>query len=313
MLAIIYAYKRASLVQRNALQIIKLNNDFKRKHGFEVFSEVFLFHDGLRSKEDFEGRNLHEKTLATCLSLEQEFSKIKTVKFENNINLTPNFFRIFAFLEDKMSKAIVIEEDKVLKLEGVEFLYENHKSMDSRTLIDTLPRSNHVAKGQEKYATLHTDGGNLMFGSELIENARQIWSVKDKFTKEFEKNLFFYLGSFLGGYSLKRAFNYYSSHLSWGLFNPDRPDSLFAYTLVLTKQLKICPPLRLSYDWSDQSALGMNVNQIPKNRDRICDCKPINIWNFNVCIRCEKRHLRERVAITRFSQARAYLNYKLNK
>ena len=313
MIAVVLAYKRASLVQNNVLRIIKLNNDFKRKHGFEVFSEVLLFHDGLRTNEDYEGRNSHEKTLETCLSLELEFTKVKTVNFNNNINLTPNFFRICSYLEDKVSEAVIFEEDKAIKFEGIEFLYENYKLMDSKTLIDTLPRSNHVAKGKERFATLHTDGGNLMFGSEVIETARVIWGVKDKFTEEFEKNLTLYLGSFLGGYSLKRAFRYYSNHLTWGLFNPDRPDSLFAYTLILTKQLKICPPLRLSDDWSDHSAIGMNINQLPKNRDRICDRKPINIWNSHVCTSCDKRHLRERVAITRFSHSRSYLKYKLYK
>lgn len=107
MIAVILAYKRSNLVHKNVLQIIKLNNDFKRKHGFEVFSEVLLFHDGLRSNEDFEGRNSHEKTLEMCLSLELEFTKVKTVNFKNNINLTPNFFRICTFLGDKVGAAVV--------------------------------------------------------------------------------------------------------------------------------------------------------------------------------------------------------------
>lgn len=311
MIAVIFAYRRPSLVLANALQTIKLNSEFKIKYGVEIFSEILLAHDGIRSNESLENRKAYEETLATCISLEQEFSEIKFIKFADNIGLTPHAFRIFQLLKSNADKAVVIEEDKSLKFEGLEFLYSNYKLMDSKSLIDTLPRSNHSTMNFTNYSTLHTDGGNLIYGSQLIETAKAIWKSKDKFKSDFENNLMYYLGSFLSGYSLRNAFRYYSNNLSWGLFNPDRPDALFAYTLIMSKQLKICPTSRLSYDWSDKSNLGLNVNHVRGNEIYACDSKPTKIWNFSMCNFCEKKHLSERVAITRLSRIRAHLSYKI--
>ena len=91
-------------------------------------------------------------------------------------------------------------------MQGIVFLDQTSKSMDSAVMIDTLPLNRHLSGKQAQTSTLFTDNGNIMIGEDLYDRVKHLWSVKDKYQEEFEKNLHLYLSNFLSGYSLKKAF-----------------------------------------------------------------------------------------------------------
>ena len=311
MIPVFFAYKRGDLLLKNVLNTIELDLKFKEKYKNTLFSEILLVHDGVRNSEDLEHRQHHYRTLELCRSLEQTYSKIKLIQFNNNIGLTPHAFRVFSLLGTKLMESIIIEEDKFLTLEGMEFLQNNLDALNSKNMLDLLPKFNHVREINENFSTLYTDGGNVVYGTGLIETAKEIWAVKEKYQVQFEKNLHFYLSQFLVGYGLKRAFDYYSKSFSWGLYNFDRPDSLICYSLILTREPKISPLSRKTQDFSGQDNLGKNVNTLPKVRGAH-EYLPMKIWNTEFCKLCEKKGVSERVSINRHSRARRYLNFKFN-
>jgi hypothetical protein len=311
MIPVFFAYKRSQLLLKNVLNTIELDVQFEKKYKKALFSEILLVHDGVRDAEDMEHRRLHNRTLELCRSLEQTHSKIKLIQFNNNVGLTLHAFRVFSLLSTKLMESILIEEDKFMTFEGMEFLRHNSDAINFKNMVDLLPKFNHISKSRENLSSLHTDGGNVLYGAGLIETAREIWAVKDKFQVQFEKNLHLYLSQFLSGYGLKRALLYYSNGFSWGLYNVERPDALICYSLVLTRELKISPLSRITDDYSGQDSLGKNVNTLPIIR-RAHEYRPIKIWNTELCKLCEKKGVSERVSINRHSSARRYLNFKFN-
>jgi len=312
MIPVFFAYKRGDLLLKNVLNTIELDLKFEKKYKKALFSEMLLVHDGVRDSEDMEHRQHHNRTLGLCRSLEQTYSKIKLIQFNNNIGLTPHAFRVFSLLSTKLKESIIIEEDKFLTFEGMEFLRNNLDALNSKNMLDLLPKFNHVRESSENLSSLYTDGGNVVYGTGLLETAREIWAVKEKYQVQFEKNLHFYLSQLLVGYGLKRAFDYYSKSFSWGLYNFDRPDSLICYSLILTQELKISPLSRKTDDYSGQDSLGKNVNTLPAMR-KAHEYLPLKIWNTEFCKLCEKKGVSERVGINRYGRARRHLNFKFNK
>ena len=313
MKALVYAYKRPELTREIVVRINKINTQYQSKYYEEAISQIILVHDGIREEESDSSERSHRKTRELCLYLEETQPKVSTLIFENNVGLTNHMFRIVSYLEEDVGNFILIEEDKAPTLEGVEFLIQNSRLRKNLSLLDTLPMNKHTSQSKILTSTLFTDNGNIVISESCLELAKRLWAVKDKYQSDFNKNLFLYFSSFLSGYPLNRALRYYSNYFSWGLVNLDRPDSLLAYTLILEKQLKHCPQIPLSENWSARDTRGKNVNSVPINRGLTCECTMIQIWGMDVCPKCEMQGTAERVALDRFGAIRSMLEFKARK
>ena len=313
MIPIILAYQRPELTLQLLTKLHQINSDFQRKNGEYAFSRIVLAHDGLQDKVSSDTRRYHEQTRQLCQDLEKDKTDVKTLLFDKNIGLTQHIFRCIDAQAITSRDCILFEEDKIPTLEAIEFLKSKKILMDPSCILDTLPINQHLSFELDYVSTLFTDNGNLVIGEELLNLAKELWIKKDLFQDEFEKNLLFYFSSFLSGFSLRRAYKFYSEILSWGLLNPDRPDSLFAYALVLSKKLKICPVLPLSENWSDRDSRGKNVNYLMPNRGEECRAKSVKIWNLSACPQCEKFGASERIGLTPYLAMKNSIEYRVRK
>ena len=297
MIPVILAYKRPELVQHSIARLLEIDSEYKRIYGKGAFSSIFLIHDGLRETEDKASQGFHQETRELCVDLERANTKIQSITFNANLGLTHHMFRIIDNLDSELSSYIFFEEDKAPSMEGIQFLIQTSKSMNPADLIDTLPFNRHESLRQKSICTLFTDNGNTIIGDELLEVAKNVWFDNYRYQEIFSKNLYEYLGSFLSGFALKRAYSFYLGHLQSGLTNVDRTDSLFAYSLIVLKRFKTCPSSRLSEDWSDQDNRGKNVNSLPIGRNVSCKSHIIKIWQQNVCSFCERQGINDRTAL----------------
>jgi hypothetical protein len=310
-IAIILAYKRPELTLNLVTRILNIDLDLKSKKGIQCFDKILLVQDGVRITEDSKAVIDHQNVKKLCLELEKEDSRISTMLYKENIGLTQHMFRIVEEIEVNTNDCIFFEEDKVPSLEAIEFLFYSRKSMDPLCILDTLPLNEHPKMKRSNIATIFTDNGNILIGDAIFDLAKHLWVAKDSFKIDFERQLHIYLSSFLSGFSLVQAQRYYSKYLSWGLVNGDRPDSLFAYALLLSKKFRMCPSSRLSENWSDRDTRGKNVNELPSNRGLDCMCKSIEIWGFEVCPCCEKQGVSERIGLTLTAKIKNSINYRL--
>lgn len=310
MLALILAYQRPQLLSSLVSELLKINKTYSNINREEPFSRIVIAHDGPRENNFFDAESYRE-----CFDLgeiwQKQHSNIQMFSYKKNIGLTPNLFRVLEDTSTNSSQVVIFEEDKAPTLEGIEFLNFQRKWMDPLCILDTLPMQNHVNRRKDSLSTLFTDNGNQIIGEELLLLTRELWLVKDKFQEDFEKNLFLYLSNLISGYGLKRAQKFYSNYFSWGLVNPDRPDSLLAYALLLKKKLKVCPTSRLSEDWSHKDHRGKNINYQLSNRNLRCVTKSINFWGFDSCSSCELFGISERVGLSLFQSLGNSLKYRL--
>ncbi len=313
MIPIILAYKRPELVQLSFSRLLEIDSEFKVKYRSSAFSRIVLIHDGIREVERGKSKRFHNQVREICIALEKRHTKVTSIVFDDNLGLTNHIFRIHGALDSNLRSSIFIEEDKAPTLQGIEFLDQTSKSMDSAVMVDTLPLNMHLSRKNTQTSTLFTNNGNTIIGEDLYDRVKHLWSVKDKYQEEFETNLHLYLSNFLSGHSLKRAFGYYSQFFSWGLTNKDRPDSLLSYALILSQKLKVCPTVPLSENWSDRDTRGKNVNIVPDNRGNDCNFSTTEIWGLNVCARCKKQGVSERIELNRISALKVRLNYQLSK
>jgi hypothetical protein len=311
MIALVFAYQRPELTLRLVNRILQINSDYKNRHGKEAFSHIRLIHDGFRITGNSSSARYHSQTRELCLNLESTNSILSCLTFEENIGLTPHVCRVKEELNVEIQNCVLFEEDKAPTLEGVEFLIDSYRSMNSSSMLDTLPLNMHLHHVSKQISTLFTDNGNLVIGDELFETAQRLWIVKAKYREDFEKNLYLFLSSFLSGFALKRAFDYYSKSWSWGLTNKDRPDALLAYALILMKKAKVCPIKPLSENWSGEDSRGMNVNSTPSSRGDNCKTCTTEFWNLSFCFRCERQGVSERVGLNPFSAIRSGFLFRL--
>lgn len=308
--AVIFAYNRPKLLFDLVNKIIEFKRYDSDTQETKFFSKVFIVQDGIRSTEKGARReNYHTLTELSC-ELELSDPRISRVAFENNVGLTRNTLRTIRLLKQECNQSIYFEEDKFPTLLGLDFLAKHAPSMDPYTYLDTAPLNIHKRVNQTSISTLFTDNGNHIYGEHLIRTVEELLVAKDRYKEEFERNLYRYLSSFLSGFALKRAYDYYSSYLSWGLTNPDRPDSLFAYALILKKKLKVCPIMPLTDNRSDQDGGGINVNTVPENRSFECTNSLKHIWGQLVCPKCERFGASERVALGKIEVVRAGLYFR---
>jgi hypothetical protein len=313
LIPIILAYQRPELTLQLFTKLHQINSDFQKKNGEYVFSWIVLAHDGLQDKAGSEIRRYHEQTRQLCRDLEKDKANVKTLLFDKNIGLTQHIFRCIDAQGINSRDCILFEEDKIPTLEAIEFLKSSKDLMNPSCILDTLPINQHLGLELNYVSTLFTDNGNVVIGEELLNLAKELWIKKDLFQNEFEKNLLFYFSNFLSGFSLRRAYGYYSKFFSWGLTNIDRPDSLLSYALILSQKLKVCPTFPLSENWSDRDTRGKNVNIVPNNRGIDCNFSTTEIWGFNTCTRCEKQGVSERIELNRIGALKVGLNYRISK
>jgi hypothetical protein len=311
LIPIVLAYKRPELTNRLVARLLEIDSKYESIYESSAFSSILLIHDGLRETEDEASRGFYQETRKLCVDLERANIKVKSITFDTNLGLTEHFFRIINGLEFGLSNYIFFEEDKAPTLQGIVFLNQTRKSMDSAGMVDTLPLHRHLSGKSTQISTLFTDNGNITIGEDLYDRVKHLWSVKDKYQEEFKKNLNVYLRSFISGFALERAQNYYSKYYSWGLTNVDRTDNLFSYALILSKKFKTCPLVPLSENWSDQDNRGKNVNTVPTNRGLECSYATIDLWGYEICPQCEKQGVSERVALGLPGAIRANLLYRL--
>jgi hypothetical protein len=313
LIPIVLAYKRAELVQLSFSRLLEIDSAFKVKYGSSPFSRILFIHDGIREEDKEKSKRFHNEVREMCLDLEKRYAKVTSIVFDDNLGLTNQMFRIGDVLDSNLRSSIFIEEDKAPTLQGIEFLNQVSNSMDSKIMVDTLPLNKHLGKKNTHTSTLFTDNGNTLVGEDLYELAKHLWRVNDKYQEEFERNLHAYLSNFLSGFSLKKAFGYYSKYFSWGLTNRDRPDSLLSYALVLSKKFKACPKVPLSENWSDRDTRGKNVNTVPDYRGADCNFSTTEIWGSDICPRCEKQGVSERIELNQIRALKVGLNYRISK
>ncbi len=311
LIPIILAYQRPELTSKLLTRLHQINFDFQRKNSEDAFSRIVLAHDGLEDRASADTRRDHEQTRQLCRDLEIDEVDVTALLFDKNIGLTKHIFRCIDAQAITSRDCIIVEEDKFPTLEAIEFLKSRKTLMDPSCILDSLPIKQHLDLELDYISTLFTDNGNLVIGDEILNLAKELWIKKDSFQDEFEKNLHFYFSSFLTGFSLRRAHRFFSDYLSWGLMNSDRPDSLFAYALILRKKLKICPTLPLSENWSDRDTRGKNINYLLPHRGKECKAKSIEIWNLSACPQCEKFGISERVGLTRYLAMKNSVNFRM--
>ena len=311
MIPIILAYQRPELTLKLLARLHQINYDFQKKNGEYAFSQIVLAHDGMPDIVSADTRRYHEQTRQLCRDLEKDKSDVTALLFDKNIGLTKHTFRCIDAQAIISRDCIIVEEDKFPTLEAIEFLKSRKTLMDPSCILDSLPIKQHLNLELDYVSTLFTDNGNLVIGEEILSLAKELWIKKDLFQDEFEKNLHFYFSSFLSGFGLRRAYRFFSDYLSWGLMNPDRPDSLFAYALILRKKLKICPVLPLSENWSDRDTRGKNINYLLHHRGEECKAKSIEIWNLSACPQCEIFGVSERVGITPYLAMKNHIDYRM--
>jgi hypothetical protein len=313
LLAIVLAYKRPQLTSNLIKRLLGVDEEFNRKFGHDFFSDVLIVHDGIREIEDVAGEESYLQTRLICKSIQATSRKITSVFYDTNVGLTNHIFRVVRDSNNNPSECIFFEEDKAPTLESIEFLWQNLKSGNTIDYLDTLPFNKHFNLKEKSLATLFTDIGNFWVSDELFQSAYKLWNTKQLSENRFEENLLAYLSSFLSGFGLKRALQFYSRALKGGVTNVDRTDSLFACALILNKNLKTCPIEPLSEDWSGRDARGKNVNKAPEGRGRICSSPTVKLWGFDLCPDCEKQGVSDRVGLTLSSTIRNSLEYRTRR
>jgi len=298
MIPVVLAYKRPELTQAVIEKLLEI--------GVSKFSDgkpcnfpfIALVQDGLRQEENEIGVKSYRLLTNVLRAYASINNSVHLLKYSKNLGLTNHLFRILEDIHDARENVVFIEEDKFPTIDGLEFIKNQNELKEKPIMVDTLPFQNHPNALGASINTLFTDNGNFVLSQNLRELSKELWIVKDRYQREFEKNLMDYLRTFNQKYAQARAFSYFRDFFTWGLFNPDRPDSLFVYALILSRQMKTCPTRRLSDDNSDKDNRGKNVNYLPKNRNYECSANEAEVWESSFCVTCEKQGLSERVGIT---------------
>lgn len=206
-----FVYKRPELTVRLVYSIKKRKLEYKVAHGELPFQRILLVHDGVRKSEDSASRQSHRKARELCLDLEKSDSRIAHFPFDNNVGLTRHVYRVVDTLKLDIQKCVLFEEDKVPDVLGIKFLISMSRSEKLFSLLDTLPINAHPKNEEGKFCILFTDNGNMVVSEDFFELAQELLIAKDKCQSKFDRNLIIYLSSVLSGYTLKRAFKYYSN------------------------------------------------------------------------------------------------------
>jgi hypothetical protein len=313
LLALILAYKRPELLTNLVNRLLFVENEFLRKNARPFITQVIIVHDGLRREENTHGIKHHQETRLACKKLadSSKTTRISTLLYKENVGLTNHVFRIVKDLGVQAQDCVFFEEDKAPTLESFQFLNRYHKELGEIELLDTLPLNKHSTNAYEKLGTLFTNNGNMVISNKLFHEASELWQTGRHYEKEFEKNLYIYFNSFLKGFALSRAINYYSRFFAWGLKNKDRPDSLFSYALVLRQRVKICPSTPTSEDWSDRDTRGKNVNYVSVHSGSVCKSSRIKVWEAEICPDCERQGVSKRVGLTIRSSISNSFEYRI--
>lgn len=304
MRAVVLAYKRPELTFQNISKLLSISDALVSSNNVNVFSSIVVVHDGLRNTEDKDSFESHKRVSQVIKDFENSQKRVTSITYSTNVGLTNHMFRILDDLGELSSDCVFIEEDKMPTRAGIEFLRKNAIQMPEIALLDTLPIHNHLGSSRRTIQTLFTDNGNLVISEGLKEVSRELWREKDKCVNDFETNLRQYVGSIEYGFGAKRAFDYFSRYYTWGRHNPDRPDSLLCYALIVKSRLKTSPNQRLTIDSSDRDTRGKNVISLPKNRDSDCHFSSCELWGEYLCAICERQGTSERVGLTIWASVR---------
>lgn len=311
MIPVVLAYKRPELTQSLIEKLLEIKacnfSDGKPCN----FPAIALVQDGLRQEEDEIGINSYKLVGDVLRGYESIEYPVQLLRYSKNLGLTNHLFRILDDLSGVGEDIVFLEEDKFPSIEGFEFLKKHSDLKEQPMLLDTLPFQNHPNLKKTSIKTIFSDNGNFILGKDLKELSKELWVVKDRYKEEFEKNLMDYLETFNQKFAQTRAFSFFRDYLSWGLFNADRPDSLFVYALILSRNMKTCPPRRLSEDKSDRDNRGKNVNYLPKNRNYECLSDEAQVWGNSFCVPCERQGLSERVGLTPFASIMNSVRFRL--
>ena len=275
---IILAYRRVNFV----FQLLDSLNKFNE------LKDVIVFHDGLRSSADLNEKMQHMSTRSEIINYAHANKNVDVRIYKNNIGLTKNLFRIMYDLDESSRNVIIFEEDKLPTENGLTFLKSHADKFDARFLLDTLPLAKYHVPQISPIFTMHTLGGNIVMGPELIEAAENIYFGHNKYEEDFNRNLRNYLQLFSRNrLVMNLAVRKLTKIYRWGLTSQDRPDGLLGYTLFVIGGMKLTPGASESLDISDMSTFGKNVNSRNQYSERVCRNQQILYNEEELCKNCE--------------------------
>jgi hypothetical protein len=301
---VLWAYSRPEFTKFNVERLLR----------FPQIRSLYIAHDGLRSSaSEFESKS-HKATreLITNFNLP---SHARNLIFDSNVGMTEHFFRVSDIVLQNSEGFVQHEDDKISNQATFAALAAVPKTLNSPQLIDTRNLFLHSSEDFSFRGAFTTINGVNFTNSSLVEAARQDYRFRNIDHYRVEKNLrVFFSSIFEHRKDFERLSKLLTSMLSWGLTNPNRPDSLLGYSLMSRGLLKQVSMNDLSIDVSHLDFRGAN-QEYRENSGRMF-CKDSEIFESpfgKICRSCEVEGIKTRIPLGYKNQLESYLRFHLGK
>lgn len=301
---VFWAYSRPEFTKINLERLIA--QPFVRK--------LYIAHDGVRAyADDFE---IHSHKLVRDLLTKTEFpQKVELLIYDQNIGLTQHMFRVSRRILKNCNSFISHEDDKFSNDLTFRAFMDLDVLEDAPQQADTRNFLKHAWKDRMWRDGLYMLNGVAYLNHSLIDCAEFDFKSKTFSEKNIVKTLKdFYLPIFGHTNSLSRVVSRLSDMLNWSLYNQNRPDTLFLYSLLLRNRLKQVSSYDLCHDVSNLDFRG--ANQEYKNNRVVGICEEIAIRETalgNICVQCEREGIKERIPLGTLRRARANVDFNLDR
>ena len=276
-------------------------------------SRLYIVHDGLRKDASNIERNSHQQVRRLILS--QHFPpKVDVLTFEDNVDLTNHFFRVARVVLENCESFVNHEDDKISNKEIFRLFSEVEVDKNLPQFFDTRNLQVHQWKDSVWRRALYSINGVNLMNRSLVDSAENDFRTKVFDSQAIKKTIEEFYNQILFKKSdIGRVVSRLAEIISWGLTNPNRPDSLINYTLLSRKQLKHVTNLNLSHDLSAIDFRGANQEYLEKEDLQICYDVTLRKTDMGaICENCEIEGIKSRVPLGFQSRAKAYLSFYLD-
>lgn len=268
-------------------------------HRLSLYSDeldLVIVHDGLREGASTLEKISHSQT-RNILTSSKLPKGCEVLVYDENVGLTQHFFRVSNLILRNYDGLINHEDDKLISFKGLQEITSLPKLRDVPMHADSRGNLKHVWKDSLWRNSLFSQNGVSFMNHSLIAAAQEEYSTgKVRLDKLKIALREWYSEMFSKKSHLERIVDKVSQQLSWGISNPDRPDSLLAYTLLLRGQTKFVTNYDFSFDISHLDFRGKN--QEYRDGFEICDDPGLQESSFGqICRNCEITGVTNRVPI----------------
>lgn len=301
---VLWAYSRPEFTKFNIERLLR----------FPQIRNLYIAHDGLRSiATEFESQS-HKTTreLITNFNLP---SHARNLIFDSNIGMTEHFFRVADIVLQNSDGFVQHEDDKISNQATFEALAAVPKTINSPQLIDTRNLFLHSSEDSSFRSAFTTINGVNFTNSALVEAAKLDFRTGEMNHDLVEKSLrVFYSSIFRNKNDYVRISKSLTTMLSWGLINPNRPDSLLGYSLVSRGLLKQVSMNDLCVDVSHLDFRGANQEYRDPSSRKVCKGGEFFESPFGkICSWCEIEGIKTRIPLGYMNRLQSYLGFRLGK